>query len=286
MKFSLAATSALLLTAFATLAKADEYADAMKEWCDGLTVTKPDDQAMIAAGAETDVTVTRVPNDHQKTITGLDLYSVDQNGKAKYIKNVWHGSYELNQQSTIKDTIPSNATAGLYYYRVWVTNQINGMHGPDCLETSHTFRVSTASHQNADGSMYYAEDPDDVTFYHPEHFKGCFGLSVEYPQEGATVKTGEHVRISVNRDSASQTESLLKVDLYKSTEANKAEYIDTVWEGKERFVDAFTLKDHLSIPDGQYDADATYYYTLEVTSNKVQDETCTFHSQGFKVQKN
>lgn len=36
MKFSLAATSALLLTTLATLARADEYADAMEEWCHGV----------------------------------------------------------------------------------------------------------------------------------------------------------------------------------------------------------------------------------------------------------
>lgn len=35
MKFSLAAASAVLLTTFASLARADEYADAIKEWCQG-----------------------------------------------------------------------------------------------------------------------------------------------------------------------------------------------------------------------------------------------------------
>lgn len=39
------------------------------------------------------------------------------NGTAQYVQNVWAGEFELNKQASINDTMPSNATAGLYYYR-------------------------------------------------------------------------------------------------------------------------------------------------------------------------
>ncbi|KAG0169358.1 hypothetical protein DFQ28_003671 [Apophysomyces sp. BC1034] len=285
MKFSLAATSALLLTAFASLAKADEYADAMKEWCQGLTVTTPTNLTVVVAGQNAEISVTRVPNNHQKTITGLDLYSVSQDGKAQYIQNVWHGEHALNTAASINDTMPANATAGLYYYRVWVTNMMNGMHGPDCIETSSTFKVTTGVHQNVDGFMYYTENLDDITFYRPEHIKGCFGLSVDQPKEGSTFKHGDHISVVANRDKSSQTESLLKVELYKATEANKAEFVATAWEGSERFIDAFSLKDHLALPEDKIDPNAQYYYLLDVTSNKVEGETCTFRSGSFKIEK-
>ncbi|ORY90977.1 hypothetical protein BCR43DRAFT_498287 [Syncephalastrum racemosum] len=280
MKFSLAATSAIVLTAFASLARADEYADAMKEWCQGLSVTAPADNAVASAGQQQTITVTRQPDQRTKTITGLDLYSVSQSGDAKYVQNVWSGNYTLNQEASIQDQIPSNATAGLYYYRVWVTNQINGMHGPDCLETSHTFKVTTGVHQDANGINYYTESLDDSKIYHPDHFRGCFGLTVEYPKEGQTFKDGEHIRLGVNRDSSSQTETLKKVDLYKKTGDDEATFVETVWQGSERFVNAFTLKDHLKLD--QADETSSYYYVLDVTSNKA-DDSCTFASKEFKI---
>lgn len=86
--------------------------------------------------------IAREPDERKKTITGLDvshhhlnlsflfvlimmpyyvlcwqLYSVAEGGKATYVQNVWHGNFPLNKQASISDTIPANATAGLYYYR-------------------------------------------------------------------------------------------------------------------------------------------------------------------------
>ncbi|KAI7884240.1 hypothetical protein K492DRAFT_174426 [Lichtheimia hyalospora FSU 10163] len=286
MKFSLAATTTLLLSTFASLASADAYADAIAEWCNGLNVTTPTNETVVVAGNNATITVTREPNDHEKTITGLDLYSVMPNGTAQYVQNVWAGEFDLNKQASINDTMPSNATAGLYYYRVWVTNQINGMHGPDCLETSHTFKVTSGVHQDAAGISYYTESLDDVQFYHPEYFKGCFGLQVTQPSKDSTVQLGQHVSITAKRDrSTSQTGLVKQVDLYKasSDDKNKADFVDTVWTGNTRFTDQFTLSDHFVLDDEHIDHDATYYYTLTVTSNKNQDEDCTFHSEGFKI---
>ncbi|KAI7876703.1 hypothetical protein K492DRAFT_151405 [Lichtheimia hyalospora FSU 10163] len=287
MKFSLAATSALLLTTFATLARADEYAEAIAEWCDGLSVVAPNKDSVVVAGGLAKVTVNREPDDRKKTITGLDLYSVAENGDAKYIQNVWSGDFALNKQASISDTVPSNATAGLYYYRVWVTNDLNGMHGPDCLETSHTFRVTSGVHKNADGMSYYTESLDDIQFYRPEYFKGCFGLKVNSPAKDQKVKLGKHVTISASRDKTSQTAMLKKVDLYKSVSDNEAKFVETVWSGKERFYDEINIKDHLVLDDEHLDHDATYYYTLSVSSNKAKDgdDDCTFHSAGFKIEK-
>ncbi|KAI7863921.1 hypothetical protein BDF14DRAFT_1998141 [Spinellus fusiger] len=73
MRFSIAAVSAIVLASCATLTQADQYADAIKEWCKGLEVPYPDESAVFTAGSETKVTVKRVPDDHVKTVTGLDV---------------------------------------------------------------------------------------------------------------------------------------------------------------------------------------------------------------------
>lgn len=161
---------------------------------------------------------------------------------------------------------------------------MNGMHGPDCIETSHTFKVSTAVHTNSDGISYYAENLEDEAVYHPDHFRGCFGLTVDYPKDGQTTKIGDHVRINVSRDKTSQTKSLLKVDLYKEIpgKQDEAQYVDTIWEGNERFTDQFTLKDHFIPPEEHISTDANYYYVLTVSSSKSSDE-CKFSSGKFKI---
>ncbi|KAI9490075.1 hypothetical protein BDB00DRAFT_839500 [Zychaea mexicana] len=285
MKFSVAAASALLVSAFAGMASADAYADAIAEWCDGLEIVEPNENTIAVAGSVTKITATREPNDKQKTVSGLDLYSVDSDGQAKYIQNVWQGNFTLNQRATITDDIPANVTAGLYYYRAWITNLMDGgKHGPDCIETSHNFKVTSGVHQHPNGISYYTESLDDVQFYHPDYFRGCFGLKVTTPAKGKTYNVGDHITVTANRDKASQTAVLKSIDLYKSTEKNKAVFVENAWEGKERFTDSFTLKDHFK-PAKKEDIDesATYYYTLTVTSNKSKDEDCTFHSEGFKI---
>ncbi|KAI7867357.1 hypothetical protein BDF14DRAFT_1802980 [Spinellus fusiger] len=284
MKFSLAATSALLLS-IAALTNADQYADARKQWCSGLEVPYPTSSVAVVAGSQTKVTVSRVPDAHDKVVSGLDLYAVEKNGKAKYIKNIWSGKYKLDKQASLPDTLPKTLTAGLYYYRVWVSNMVGGMLGPDCIQTSHTFKVTSSSHTNADGSIGYAESLDDSSYYHPEHFRGCYGLTVDYPQEGATYKENDHLRLSASRDTSSQTDSLLKVTLYKGSDEATAVLVDTVWQGKESFVDVFTLKDHLKLPKDKLDYTSNYFYTLEVESSKDTTKSCTFRSNSFKIEK-
>ncbi|KAI8092623.1 uncharacterized protein BX664DRAFT_277004 [Halteromyces radiatus] len=283
MKFSIATASALLFTAIATV-NADEYASAMKQWCGGLSVPTPDGNAVFVAGSNAHISVHNQPNDsHQKTITGLDLYSVASDGSAKYVQNVWKGSQPLTTDASIDDQIPSNTAAGQYYYRVWVTNQVNGMHGPDCLQTSHTFKVTTASHTNAAGLTEYAENLDDESIYNPKHAKGCFGLTVQYPAKDQVFTEGEHSRIMIKRDSSSQTDELKKVDLYKVVNGQST-LVQNAWEGVEDLGNYFTLKDHIVIPQEHIDPSATYFYRIEATSNKHADAVCDFQSQEFKIQ--
>ncbi|KAF7729009.1 hypothetical protein EC973_005040 [Apophysomyces ossiformis] len=158
------------------------------------------------------------------------------------------------------------------------------MHGPDCLETSHTFKLISGTHTNAEGLMYYTERLDDIDLYHPDHFKGCFGLDVEYPVEGSIHKQGNHVHIKLERDEASQTEALLEVDLYKSVPNHTPEYVATVWQGNEMIIDTFSLQDHLQVPLDKLEPSAFYYYTFRVTSKKMQDDTCMFRSSNFKIE--
>lgn len=275
MKFSIAAISALILSSAVTYTTADSYSDAMKSWCGGLSVTAPSSSTVAVAGSKTKITVKRKADKRTKTITGLDLYSVSKDGKAKYVQNVWKGNYALKSSATISDEIPKNVAAGLYYYRVWVTNLVNGQHGPDCLETSHTFKVTTGSHTNAAGYTEYAESLHDNSIYNPVHQNGCFGLTVEYPREGDTFKVNDHVHIQADRDSASQTDALTKVELYKGDQL-----VEVAWTGSESFQNSFTLKDHLVLND--VDTSADYHYKLYATSNKAA-ETCTFESNHFKI---
>lgn len=167
-------------------------------------------------------------------------------------------------------------SAGLYYYRVWVTNMIGKQHGPDCVQTSHTFKVTTGSHTNANGDLEYAESLHDNSIYSPEHYDGCFGLSVDYPKTGSTFNTNEHVHIQVNRDSSSQTDALTQIDLYKGDD-----FVATAWKGSESFQNSFTLKDHLAL--GDVDSSSDYHYKVYVTSNQNEGKTCTFESGSFKI---
>jgi hypothetical protein len=157
---------------------------------------------------------------------------------------------------------------------------INGQHGPDCVKTSRTFKVTTGSHTNDAGFTSYAQALDDQTYFKPEFAKGCFGLTVKNPAEGSTQKQGDHVTVSLSRDGASQTDSLTKVEIYKVVDGVNDKLVDTVWSGSEGLTNAFSVKDHLSIPD--LDSSASYYYKLDVTS-QIEGETCSFQSGAFKV---
>lgn len=166
---------------------------------------------------------------------------------------------------------------------VWVTNVVNGGHGPDCLKTSPNFKVTTGTHTNEAGFVSYNEHLDDPNIYNPDHIKGCFGLKVQSPKEGDFAKQGSHVAITLNRDSASQTESLTKVDIYKKSESGQDELVDSVWSGRELLPNVITLKDQIKIPQDKYDSNAQYYYKIQVTSSAQSDEPCTFQSGYFKI---
>ncbi|KAI9282993.1 hypothetical protein BC943DRAFT_328056 [Umbelopsis sp. AD052] len=284
MKFLSVATSALLaLGSIVSVANADSYSDAMKEFCSGITITFPQKTTVVKAGSATKVSVTRVPNAHAKAITGLDLYKVDS-GKAKYIKNIWHGNYTLNTQASISDKLDASNPAGLYYYRVWVTNIMGGEHGPDCTPTSATFKLTSASgHTNADGSVS-EDDVNDPTLYNPDHQKGCFGLDVKYPAEGQTIDIGKHLRLQLERDSASQTDELLQVDLFKGDPSNQGQFVQNVWTGEESINNILTLKDHMVLPSNVTN-DGDFFYSIKVSSDKVDkaEDACTFYSKGFKI---
>lgn len=182
----------------------------------------------------------------------------------------------MNTQASISDEIPDTVAAGLYYYRVWVTNMIGTSHGPDCLETSHTFKVTTGTHTNSFGETEYAESLHDNSIYNSEHYDGCFGLTVDYPQAGSTFNTNDHVHIQVARDSSSQTGAVTQIDLYKGDDL-----INTAWKGSESFQNSFTLKDHLVLDN--VDTSSDYHYKIYVASKKSSGKTCTFESNSFKI---
>jgi hypothetical protein len=169
----------------------------------------------------------------------------------------------------------------ILFFSVWVTNMINGQHGPDCLETSKTFQVTTGSHTNDAGETSYDQALDDETIFNSVHRKGCFGLKVSNPKEGATEKQDSHTSVVLNRDSAAQRLTLKKVTLFKVADSGN-ELVESIWEGSERISNVLTLKDHIKIPADKFDAGANYQYQVEVTSD-LQGETCSFQSGAFKI---
>ncbi|OBZ89756.1 hypothetical protein A0J61_02180 [Choanephora cucurbitarum] len=281
MKFSIAAASALAITFLSSVAKAESYDEIMKDFCGGLTVTGPTASDVIVAGQNATVSVTRVANSHEKQITGLDLYAVDTNDQPRYVQNVWAGSYSLGTSASISDGIPSNSTAGTYYYRVWVTNIINGGHGPDCTIFSPRFKVTTGSHTNDAGLTTYEQSLDDDKVYSSEHAKGCFGLNIQSPSEGSTLTHGEHTNVLLSRDSASPAEVLESVNLYKASSTGEDELVQQIWSGKAYLPNAYSYKDHLQIPKDKLDSSATYYYQVQIASQ--DGETCSFRSGNFNV---
>jgi hypothetical protein len=159
-------------------------------------------------------------------------------------------------------------------HSAWITNLVNGQHGPDCLQTSRTFKVTTGSHTNAVGEIEYAEPLHDNSIYPLEHQDGCFGLEV--------VATGpfqqnKHIRIEVKREDSSQTDALTKVSLFKGDEL-----VEDAWTGEETLQKSFIIKEQLSVPN--VDTSSDYYYMNSTTSNKVEGKTCTFKSQSFKME--
>lgn len=158
---------------------------------------------------------------------------------------------------------------------------IDGQHGPDCIKTSRTFKVTTSSHTNDAGFTSYAQALDDASFFKPEFAKGCFGLKVQSPKAGDDLKLDSFVPVELKRDGASQTDSLTKVEIYKAVDGAD-QLVDTVWSGQESLGNAFIYKDHLKISSDKYDPNASYYYKIDVTS-QVKGETCSFQSGAFKV---
>lgn len=142
--------------------------------------------------------------------------------------------------------------------------------------------MTTDSHTNDAGEISYAQELTDATYFKPEFAKGCFGLTIKTPEQNSTQKQGDYVSVVLARDGASQTDSLTKVEIYKYVDGSSDELVDSVWAGKESLTNAFTIKDQLSIPSDKLDADAYYYYKLDVTS-QVQGETCSFQSATFKA---
>lgn len=150
---------------------------------------------------------------------------------------------------------------------------IDGQHGPDCLETSRTFKVTTKSHTNAAGDIEYAESLHDNSIYPLDHQDGCFGLTVNAT---GPFQQNKHVRITADRDDASQVVDITKVSLYKGDEL-----VEDIWSGEEGFQKLFVVKDQLIVPNA--DTNADYKYKL-VTTSKVEGKTCTFNSNAFKIE--
>jgi hypothetical protein len=156
---------------------------------------------------------------------------------------------------------------------VWVTNMIDGQHGPDCLETSRTFKVTTGSHTNAAGETEYAESLHDNSIYNEEHQEGCFALSVV---ASGPFQQSKFARIVINRSDTSQVGELTKVSLFKGDDL-----VEDVWTGKEGLLDVFTVMDQLSVSN--LDTNADYHYKIYTTSTKSAS-TCSFGSNTFKIE--
>ncbi|RCH87276.1 hypothetical protein CU097_000368, partial [Rhizopus azygosporus] len=84
MKFSIKVAALAALALFSSSVNADSMSDAIEAFCGGLNVTTPTTNDVVSPGQNATITVTRVQNDYQKTITGVDLFSVGSDNNPKY----------------------------------------------------------------------------------------------------------------------------------------------------------------------------------------------------------
>ncbi|KAI8142918.1 hypothetical protein BJV82DRAFT_612726 [Fennellomyces sp. T-0311] len=260
------------LAVFATADLQDEIDKALKKFCGGIKVTAPTKNKVFSNPKKVQVTVTRQPNAQAKVINGIDVYSIDSKGKAKYLGTPWKGNYALNKKATLTVDLTKAKNAKFpsqFEFRVWVHNKS----GPDCTLMSKTFKVKSSSHSNA-------KEDEEISEMNADVDNGCFGIEISKPA------IGEHVSgrfpLQIARDGASQVDTVTGVELFK-VDLNDREPIKVQdsWTGGALVHQAFNLKD--SLKEAQSDDGKDYAYFYKLSGVTQHEESCSFYSHPFYI---
>ncbi|SAM03281.1 hypothetical protein [Absidia glauca] len=278
MKFSLFVACVLALISMSVmLVRADSLQDeidaAKKKFCGGIAVSAPAKNAVFSNPSKVKVTITRKPNAQAKVINGVDVYTINSKGKAKYIATAWKGNYALNKKATL--TVNLSKVKGLKYpgqfeFRVWVHNKS----GPDCTLMSKVFKVrSSSSHSNA------ADEQEAFANLDQNIDRGCFGVEVTAPKLGEHQKVGQSFPVHIQRDSAAHLETitsltLMKIDLDSRTPSK----VHDTYSSEQTITQMLNVKDTIQEATP---ANSAYFYKL--TGTTQHEETCEFYSHPFYV---
>ncbi|KAI8369495.1 uncharacterized protein BYT42DRAFT_584674 [Radiomyces spectabilis] len=278
MKLSLflACIVALLSVTF-TLVHADALQDeidaAKKKFCSGIAVTAPSKNKVFSNPKKVQVIVTRKPDAQAKVVNGVDIYSIDSKGKAKYLGTPWKGNYNLNKKATL--TVDITKIKGLklpsqFEFRVWVHNK----KGPDCTLMSKVFKVKSSSHSNAAEEEAFNNLDSNID-------RGCFGIDLTKPELGSHQPSGKTFPVQIQRDSASQVENYKSVELYKiDLETRQPTKVKDSWTGNEEVHHMFNVKESYT-PSNQDGKQYAYFYKLSGVTQ--HDENCEFYSHPFYI---
>ncbi|ORZ17318.1 hypothetical protein BCR42DRAFT_374530 [Absidia repens] len=278
MKFSLFAACVLAFISMSImLVRADDLQDeidaAKKKFCGGIAVSAPAKNTVFTNPSKVKVTITRKPNAQAKVINGVDVYTINNKGKAKYIATAWKGNYALNKKATL--TVNLSKVSGLKYpgqfeFRVWVHNKA----GPDCTLMSKVFKVrSSKSHSNAADEEVAFDNLDQNID------RGCFGVDITAPELGEHQKVDAPFAVHIQRDSASHLETvdslaLMKIDL----DSRKPTQVKDVSTQQQTITQMLNFKDTIKEATPENTA---YFYKL--TGTTQHEEKCEFYSHPFYV---
>ncbi|CAO3584336.1 unnamed protein product [Absidia cylindrospora] len=278
MKFSLFVACVLALIATSLImVRADDLQDeidaAKKKFCGGIAVSAPAQNAAFTDPSKVQVTVTRTPDAQAKVVNGVDVYTIDNKGKAKYIATAWKGNYALNKKATL--TVNLSKVSGLKYpgqfeFRVWVHNNA----GPDCTLMSKVFKVrSSSSHSNA------ADEEEAFANLDQNIDRGCFGVEVTAPELGEHQKVGTAFPVHIQRDSASHLETIESLTLMKiDLDSRKPTEVQKSYSKKQTITQMLNIKDTIKEATPENTA---YFYKLIGTTQ--HEENCEFYSHPFYV---
>ncbi|KAI8084710.1 uncharacterized protein BX664DRAFT_337600 [Halteromyces radiatus] len=279
MKFSLLVACVLVFVSMSImLVQADSLQDeidaAKKKFCGGIAVSAPATNAVFTSPSQVKVTVTRKPDAQAKIVNAVDVYTIDNKGKAKYIATAWKGNYALNKKATL--TVNLSKVSGLKYpgqfeFRVWVHNKA----GPDCTLMSKVFKVrSSNSHSNA------ADEQQAFSNLDQNIDRGCFGVEITAPKLGEHIKTNTAFPVHIQRDSAAHLDTVTSLTLMKiDLDSRKPTEVKSSYSTNQTITQMLNIKDTI---DQATPANTAYFYKL--TGTTQHDETCEFYSHPFYVE--
>ncbi|KAI9496263.1 hypothetical protein BDB00DRAFT_809709 [Zychaea mexicana] len=269
---------AVLAVSSVPFARADEsldqeIAEAKQKFCSGLSVTAPTQGQQFADPTQVRLTVERQPDEQAKTLRGVDIYSISNDGTPKYLGTPWEDIYNLNTKASLPvdiTKVEGTDAATQYRFRVWVRNE----QGPDCTLMSKVFRVAASHTNDASYAMQSLDGKID---------RGCFGIDLTAPAIGKKLKASDGpIKVNIKRDPISGVSEYRSIELYKyHSDTKEAELVHKSWDKKTEASELFTFKDTLD-QGVTSDDDEPFFYKLTAVTEDGKD--CEFSSHPFYYQ--